>query len=302
MCDFMNEEQISYFKTLLEKQRDEIIERMNNHAADAVSSDTNEMADEVDRAAIEETRRLELNRQEHDQIHLRKLKAALHRIDEGEFGYCEDCGEEIAIKRLQARPESRLCVECQSTKEFSDNFVFEPGLDPATTPQQLAELSAAGIRAIYMLGPSGPVFTWEDFEWGDSCMPCSDYDGDTRCVQAPQADCDDKDPGVWATPGEVQGLILAKGPSGTVLSWNPPAEPGATTVAYDVLRATNPASFLLETTCVAGLDVFATTRVDAVDPAVGMFAYLVRATNGCPKGAGDLGAGTNDPRAGRPCS
>jgi hypothetical protein len=131
-----------------------------------------------------------------------------------------------------------------------------------------------------------------------ACAP-PDIDGDTfaGCL-----DCVEDDGDLWATPGEVHGLILAKGPSGTVLSWNPPAEPGATTVAYDVLRATNPASFLLETTCVAGLDVFATTRVDSADPAVGMFAYLVRATNGCPKGAGDLGAGTNGPRVGRPCS
>jgi len=71
-----------------------------------------------------EARRLELNRIEHDKLHLRKLKGALKRINEGDFGYCESCGDEISLKRLQARPESRFCVECQSTKEFNDTHVF----------------------------------------------------------------------------------------------------------------------------------------------------------------------------------
>ena len=61
---------------------------------------------------------------EHDKLHLRKLKGALRRINEGDFGYCESCGDEISLKRLQARPESRFCVECQSTKEFNDTHVF----------------------------------------------------------------------------------------------------------------------------------------------------------------------------------
>ena len=90
----------------------------------AIATDTNEMADEIDRASVEEARRLELNRIEHDKLHLRKLKGALKRINEGDFGYCESCGDEISLKRLQARPESRFCVECQSTKEFNDTHVF----------------------------------------------------------------------------------------------------------------------------------------------------------------------------------
>ncbi len=124
MCDVMTEDQLAFYKSQIQAQIDNIEERLNSQASQAIATDTNEMADEIDRASVEEARRLELNRIEHDKLHLRKLKAALKRIDEGDFGYCESCGDEIAEKRLQARPESRFCVECQSTKEFNDNHVY----------------------------------------------------------------------------------------------------------------------------------------------------------------------------------
>lgn len=120
----MTEDQLAFYKGQIQAQIDNIEERLNSQASQAIATDTNEMADEIDRASVEEARRLELNRIEHDKLHLRKLKAALKRIDEGDFGYCESCGDEIAEKRLQARPESRFCVECQSTKEFNDNHVY----------------------------------------------------------------------------------------------------------------------------------------------------------------------------------
>ncbi len=120
----MTEDQLAYYTGQIEGHIAELEERLNSQASQAIATDTNEMADEIDRASIEEARRLELNRIEHDKLHLRKLRAALRRINEGDFGYCESCGEQIALKRLQARPESRYCLECQSTKEFNDTHVF----------------------------------------------------------------------------------------------------------------------------------------------------------------------------------
>ena len=120
----MTEDQLAFYKGQIERQIVELEERLSSQASQAIATDTNEMADEIDRASIEEARRLELNRIEHDKLHLRKLRGALKRISEGDFGYCESCGDEISIKRLHARPESRFCVECQSTKEFNDTYVF----------------------------------------------------------------------------------------------------------------------------------------------------------------------------------
>ncbi|HHQ4568574.1 TPA: TraR/DksA family transcriptional regulator, partial [Aeromonas hydrophila] len=110
MCDFMTEDQLAFYKGQIERQILELEDRLNSQASQAIATDTNEMADEIDRASIEEARRLELNRIEHDKLHLRKLRGALKRISEGDFGYCESCGDEISLKRLQARPESRFCV------------------------------------------------------------------------------------------------------------------------------------------------------------------------------------------------
>lgn len=124
MSDFMNEGQVAYFKDKLETEQQEILARIENQSTNVVISDSNEMADEIDRAAMEEAHRLELNRIDHDKLHIKKIVNALRRIDSGDYGYCDSCGDEISIKRLQARPESRLCLECQSTKEFTDHSLY----------------------------------------------------------------------------------------------------------------------------------------------------------------------------------
>ena len=76
MCDFMTEDQLAFYKGQIERQILELEERLNSQASQAIATDTNEMADEIDRASIEEARRLELNRIEHDKLHLRKLPGA----------------------------------------------------------------------------------------------------------------------------------------------------------------------------------------------------------------------------------
>jgi len=124
MSDFMNEGQVAYFKEKLEVEQSEISARINNQSDNVVISDSNEMADEVDRATMEEAHRLELNRIDHDKLHIVKIGKALRRIESGDYGYCDACGDEIALKRLEARPESRLCLECQSTKEFTDHSLY----------------------------------------------------------------------------------------------------------------------------------------------------------------------------------
>ena len=124
MSDFMNEGQVAYFKEKLETEQQEILARIEHQSTDVVVSDSNEMADEIDRAAMEEAHRLELNRIGHDKLHIKKIVKALRRIDSGDYGYCDSCGDEISIKRLQARCESRLCLECQSTKEFTDHSLY----------------------------------------------------------------------------------------------------------------------------------------------------------------------------------
>ena len=95
MSDFMNEGQVAYFKEKLETEQQEILARIEHQSTDVVVSDSNEMADEIDRAAMEEAHRLELNRIQHDKLHIKKIIKALRRIDSGDYGYCDSCGDEI---------------------------------------------------------------------------------------------------------------------------------------------------------------------------------------------------------------
>jgi hypothetical protein len=186
---------------------------------------------------------------------------------------------------------------------FEENFVFEPALDPHTTLQQLDELTAAGIRAIYMYTTSsteGFFVTFGELEWGDTCEPCSDADEDNHCKQAPDLDCDDTNPDVWATPGEVSDLIFF---DWTNLGWSQPAEIGGTSVAYDTLRSRHSDDFVATLRCIESDDGTDLTATDAAFPFPGnLFYYLVRAVNDCPDGDGPLGqASSGAPRVAADC-
>ena len=124
---------------------------------------------------------------------------------------------------------------------------------------------------------------------GGGTCPGSDEDGDTHldCV-----DCDDTNAAVWARPGEVPGLLLARDVTGTLLSWAAPAERGAETVSYQVLRSTNALDFVDATSCLPLADPTATTALDGGHPTSGeLYCYLVQATNHCPAGVGPTGHG-----------
>jgi len=112
---YMNEEQLEFFRQRLLEQRKEIeddIERARNE----LSNGTNE-ADELDRATAEEERWLSLRISEREGKLLRKIDEALQRIEDGEYGYCEDTGDPIGILRLLARPTATLSAEAKTRRE-----------------------------------------------------------------------------------------------------------------------------------------------------------------------------------------
>jgi hypothetical protein len=134
-------------------------------------------------------------------------------------------------------------------------------------------------------------------------VPCGGIDGDGD-ARPSLCDCNDADPLVWSTPGEVQGLVVYDDPSlGPTIGWNAPGVLGGAVAAYDVLRSFLPSDFMSPASCLPSLDPSGLTRADADDPPPGgLFSYLVRARNGCPTGSGTLGAGSNGaPRSGRTC-
>lgn len=109
---------LATFRTRIELEIAAIRGRLQQHTQNAVGTDLNEMADTIDRASVEESRYMELNRIEHEKNKLRLLVAALARIERGDFGYCESCGIDIGISRLEIKPESAYCIECQNIDEI----------------------------------------------------------------------------------------------------------------------------------------------------------------------------------------
>lgn len=113
--EYMDERQLEYFRRVLQTQRDEI-EADIARARGELSTGENE-PDELDRASAEEERWLSLRISEREGKLLKKIDESLQRIDEGEYGYCEDTGEPIGIPRLLARPTATLSAEAKTRRE-----------------------------------------------------------------------------------------------------------------------------------------------------------------------------------------
>ena len=113
--EYMDARQLEFFRQRLLAQREEI-ENDIARARGELSTGENE-PDELDRASAEEERWLSLRISEREGKLLKKIDEALQRIDEGEYGYCEDTGEPIGIPRLLARPTATLSAEAKTRRE-----------------------------------------------------------------------------------------------------------------------------------------------------------------------------------------
>jgi len=113
----MDEKKYEYFKNLLLQQRAEILKEANRATSGNLNVVEEELADTVDRSSVETDRNFTLRLLDRDRKLLKKIDEALDRLEGGDFGLCEECGEEIAIRRLKARPVATLCIECKEEQE-----------------------------------------------------------------------------------------------------------------------------------------------------------------------------------------
>lgn len=117
----MEQQDVIYFRNLLEGMLDEAQQKGDSTLEDL--TDSNEIfADPADRATAESDRSFTLRIRDRERRLIRKIQAALERIDDGSFGYCEDCGEEIGVARLKARPVTKLCINCKSKQEEDEHL------------------------------------------------------------------------------------------------------------------------------------------------------------------------------------
>ena len=116
----MTKAQLKKFKTLLETKRDEILKRAKQTLNDDMTLDTNDLPDEMDLASSEYLQSFTFRLRGREKSFLDKIERALQKIEEGTFGNCEECEEEISVKRLEARPETTLCIRCKEDQERAE--------------------------------------------------------------------------------------------------------------------------------------------------------------------------------------
>ena len=113
---FMNDRQIEYFRQKLLNWKEDIL-RESRETLSHLQTETENHPDLADRASSETDRALELRTRDRQRKLISKIDAALQRIDDGSYGFCEETGEPISLKRLDARPIATLSIEAQERHE-----------------------------------------------------------------------------------------------------------------------------------------------------------------------------------------
>jgi DnaK suppressor protein len=114
--EYMNAKQFAHFRKILDTLKGELagdIERTVHTMQDEATV----FADPNDRASQESDIALELRNRDRERKLIKKIDESIGRIESGEYGYCESCGVEIGLKRLEARPTATLCIDCKELEE-----------------------------------------------------------------------------------------------------------------------------------------------------------------------------------------
>lgn len=117
--EYMSDGQLAHFRDLLlawKRQLQEEVERTVHHMRD----DATNYADPADRATQEEEFALELRTRDRERKLIRKIDKTLEAIRTDDYGYCEQCGIEIGLRRLEARPTATLCIDCKTLEEIRE--------------------------------------------------------------------------------------------------------------------------------------------------------------------------------------
>lgn len=113
----MNKKELKRFKEILDERRKQVLQAADQSREGGLGVDQNDLPDEVDLASTEADQSLLLRLRDRENVLLKKIDKALKKIDEGEYGICEVCGEDIDLKRLEARPVTDLCIRCKEEQE-----------------------------------------------------------------------------------------------------------------------------------------------------------------------------------------
>lgn len=117
----MEQKDIEFFHKMLTDMLSEALQ--NGDSTIEELTDSNEVfADPADRATAETDRAFTLRIRDRERRLIKKIRSALQRIEDGSYGICDDCGEEISVPRLNARPVTKLCINCKSKQEQDEHL------------------------------------------------------------------------------------------------------------------------------------------------------------------------------------
>jgi DnaK suppressor protein len=112
----MDQKTLDYFKDYLSERLNELLSQADDTVSDMTGPSDN-FPDPTDRASLEADRNFMLRIRDRESKLIKKIKKALDRIENGTFGICESCGEDISVNRLKARPVTTQCIECKTKEE-----------------------------------------------------------------------------------------------------------------------------------------------------------------------------------------
>ncbi len=113
----MNQRDLNRFKKRLLEEKAELEEKARQTLSEDMQLDVDDLPDEMDLASSEYAQSMTFRLRGREKVYLEKIEKALKKIAEGEFGICEECGEEIDVKRLDVRPVTNLCIRCKEKQE-----------------------------------------------------------------------------------------------------------------------------------------------------------------------------------------
>ena len=120
--EYMNDLQRAHFKLILNAWRRELMEEVDrtvNHMKDEAAN----FPDPADRATQEEEFSLELRTRDRERKLIKKIDKTLVRVEEDDYGFCDQCGVEVGIRRLEARPTADLCIDCKTLDEIKEKQI-----------------------------------------------------------------------------------------------------------------------------------------------------------------------------------
>jgi DnaK suppressor protein len=120
--EYMNARQLAHFRKMLEEMKRELSQDIDR-TVHTMQDEATIFADPNDRASQESDMSLELRNRDRERKLIKKIDETIQRIDAEEYGYCDSCGVEIGLKRLEVRPTATLCIDCKTLDEMRERQV-----------------------------------------------------------------------------------------------------------------------------------------------------------------------------------